>query len=195
MPAEYLGKTTRLHAVNQMLRSLGESPVADLANPKRSDVVAAIDELDSSNRYVQSEGWWFNSEVVTYEPDTNSNILIVDEILNVDLYTNDFDKLVTEREGKLYNLSENTFEFTAKVKLEIVRLLPFESLPEVARRYVTSRASRLLMENRVGDPTLRQFLTQDEQMCRYELESYENENGDYNVFTGALFRLISPEYR
>jgi|LUMP01.1.fsa_nt_gb hypothetical protein len=195
MPAEYLGKTTRLHAVNQMLRSLGESPVADLANPKRSDVVAAIDELDSSNRYVQSEGWWFNSDVVTYEPDTNSNILIVDEILSVDLYANDLNKLVTEREGKLYNLSDNTFQFTTKVKLDIIRLLPFESLPEVARRYITCRASRLLMDSRVGDPQLRQFLAQDESIARYELESFENENGDYNVFTGALYRLINPDWR
>lgn len=196
MPVEQIGKTTRLAAVNMMLRALGEVAVSTLTSPSRSDVSAAIDQLDVSSREVQLEGWWFNSETITLTPDNNSQIHLSDEYLEIDLWTYDPTEIATERDGKLYNLTKGTFTFPDEVKVNIIRQLPFESLPEAARKCITARASRILLDHRVGDPQLRQFAQQDEMTARYELECKENENGDYNVFkNGFLNQLINGDLR
>lgn len=59
---ENLVATTELEAVNAMLASIGEAPVADLATATATDVVMAISILRNTAREVQMLGWRFNTE-------------------------------------------------------------------------------------------------------------------------------------
>lgn len=183
--AEVTAKYTRLAAVNFMLRSIGEAEVPTLAAPhtSRGDVAASETILDEEGRATQDEGWWFNMQKVTYTPDVSTNeIVISDTTLDVknEYYTPE--KVYVEKGGKLYNRTDNTYNFTSEVKLITTFLIPFEQLPEVARRYITSRAARVLSETRVGDPQLRQYALQVEGLARARLDSSQSEHESFNVF-------------
>ena len=80
---------TELPAINQILMACGQAPVTTLdeTNP---DVAIAYQTLLEVSREVQSEGWSFNKEG-HYEmtPDTNDEIVIPNNILQIDLTHND----------------------------------------------------------------------------------------------------------
>ena len=92
---------------------------------------------------------------------------------------------VIERGGLLYNLSENSFHFEGPTELIITTHLPFESIPEDARNYITKRASRILIENRVGDPSMIQFSQRLEAESLVILQEMEASNGDYSAFRNS----------
>lgn len=182
--AEVLAKMTRISAVNSMLRSIGEATVPSLSTPydSRADVQAAEAIIDDEGRSVQAEGWWFNMERTTLQPDVNSNILISDTIIDVKMGAYSPEKIYVERGGMLYNRTDNTNIFASEVELILTTLIPFEELPETARRYITMRAARVLSEVRVGDPQLRQFSAQDEAQARMHLQELQGEHESFNVF-------------
>ena len=194
-------RTNKLAAVNSMLRMIGESSVSDLATPTRSDVDAAIALLEEVSREIQSEGWWFNREVVDLVPDGNGEIVLNETILSVDktLYSPSTEYVERGDGGvmKLYNTKDRTFVFTeSKVEVVIIFQFLFEELPEVVRKAITSRATRLLCEARVLDINLAKILSQDELINRAKLEDAELSNGDYNVFKGPdLHNLVSQWHR
>jgi hypothetical protein len=57
-----LAPTTELEAVNTMLNTIGEAPVNTLVNMTSVDASSALSILNSVNREVQSQGWFFNTE-------------------------------------------------------------------------------------------------------------------------------------
>ena len=93
--------TTELPAVNQILASVGQAPVTtlDQTNP---DVAIAYDTLIQVSQEVQSEGWTFNKEYhYEFTPDTNDEILIPSNILQIKLTENsaNMDKDGVRRSG------------------------------------------------------------------------------------------------
>jgi hypothetical protein len=57
-----LAATTELEAVNAMLATIGESPIADVDTATQADATIAINTLRDVVREVQSMGWKFNTE-------------------------------------------------------------------------------------------------------------------------------------
>lgn len=70
-------------------------------------------------------------------------------------------------------------------------LFDFEKMPEVARRYVTARASRALVEKGVGSGTLSEFAKRDESIALRNLKREQGENDDYNM----LYQLDTLKIR
>jgi hypothetical protein len=68
---------TELEAVNLMLGSIGESAVASLGDPLNSDALTAISCLSTSNRTVQSIGWFFNERFETWPRTVDGEIIVV----------------------------------------------------------------------------------------------------------------------
>ena len=65
---------SELEAVNEILSSIGSSPVDTLDESLDVDVINAKRLLEATSREVQSKGWYFNTEdSVTLQPDTDSN--------------------------------------------------------------------------------------------------------------------------
>ena len=58
-----LTPTTELEAVNVMMSHIGESPVNTLEDDNVIDATIAQTVLSSVNREVQSQGWYFNTEI------------------------------------------------------------------------------------------------------------------------------------
>tara|TARA_B100000214_G_scaffold375481_1_gene362057 strand:- start:4843 stop:5460 length:618 start_codon:yes stop_codon:yes gene_type:complete len=174
-----------LPAINQILASCGQAPVTtlDSTNP---DVAIAYDTLLEVSREVQAEGWSFNKES-HYEitPDTNDEIVIPSNILQLDLSNNGTNgsKDAIRRNGKLYDKQNHTFKWTnGAVDCEVLWLFDWVDLPQPIKDYITSRASTLVSSRIVGDKTQYEMLQQKEAYMRAMAVEYECNQGDYSYF-------------
>lgn len=198
--------TTKLEAVNIMLSTIGESPVNSLSSGL-VDAELAETILDATSRSVQSEGWHFNKEYqVKYSPDLSGNVLLPTNVLRADASAQidtinrgqDFD--LVQRGTKMYDRKNHTFSINKTVELDIVVQLSFEELPEVAKRYITLKASRVFQDRVVGSNTLHQYNQEDEERAYFELKEFEGDSGDYTIFdspdvAATLDRLPSTRIR
>ena len=87
MSEKKLENMTELQAVNMMLTTIGEQPIANL-NDKAGlqDASIAQDILHNTSRQVQSRGWIFNTDLqVTKTPRSSDNqIPVASNILRID---------------------------------------------------------------------------------------------------------------
>ena len=172
-----------LPAINQILMACGQAPVTTLdeTNP---DVAIAYQTLLEVSREVQSEGWSFNKEG-HYEmtPDTNDEIVIPNNILQIDLTHNASigDKNAVRKGGKLYDKQNHTDKWTdGAVECDIVWLFDWVDLPRPIQDYITARASTITSSRIVGDTTQYQMLQQKEAYMRAMAIEYECNQGDYS---------------
>ena len=193
------GKTTKLEAVNTMLTFIGESPVNSLSDSSGvGDLPIAEQILDEIDREVQTQGWHFNTTVdVTTSPDATSNeIVLSHNVVSADVKVGAYtDMDITLRNNKLFNRSKNTFEFTSDLKLTLVSLLPWEDLPEKARRYIALRAARVLQDRQVGSKELTEIGIREEMVALAALREYDAEGADYSVFDSYLPAQTISDYR
>ena len=173
-----------LPAINQILMACGQAPVTTLdeTNP---DVAIAYQTLLEVSKEVQSEGWTFNKEP-HYEmtPDTNNEILIPNNVLQIDLNkSNAGDKQVIRRNGKLYDKEHHTDQWTeGSIDVDIVWFFDWVDLPGPIQDYITSRAATITSSRIVGDNTQYQMLQQKEAYTRAMALEYECNQGDYSFF-------------
>ena len=178
--------TTKLEAVNSMLSVIGEAPVSSL----ESGLLDAVDAeriLNEVSREVQSMGWNFNTEknFPAAADSTSGEIVLADEIVRADLSKTKYRSSTAEyvqRGNKIYDKVKHSFNIGKTLNLDIVKLLDFTDIPEVARRYITVRASRIFQERILGSDTLSSMNRTDEQNALFALREMEGDNGDYNIF-------------
>ena len=188
-----LSPTTELEAINTMLSTIGESPVNAVEDTGNVDVVIARQILQSVSREVQARGWHFNTEInYTITPDSDGYLVLPKTVLKVDTVYPDSSKDVVVRGSRLYDREKHTYVFTDAVKVDMTILLTFDELPEVARNYVTIRASRIFQERVVGSDTLHAFNSQDEARAMVSLMEYEADTADLNVLSGnySVYRIL-----
>ena len=176
----------QLDAVNEMLMSVGQTPVTQLeaTNP---DVALAFETLTQVSRGVQAEGWTFNREnhLSTFVPDsTTKKIQIPDNVLQIDLSDNhdNRSKDAVRRDGYLYDRENHTFEWDATPEVNVVYFYDWGDLPKPIRDYVVARAAAIFSSRIVGDPTQFQLLSQREAYARSQALEYECNQGDYTYF-------------
>ena len=85
------------------------------------------------------------------------------------------------REDVSYTIG-NTFTFTDNVIVDAVILLDFTDIPEVARRYITIRSARIFQDRVLSSPNIHGFQLTDEQQAYIELQDYQAETADFNIF-------------
>jgi hypothetical protein len=179
--------TTELEAVNIMLSTIGEAPVNNLQSGL-VDAETAETILKNVSRDVQSHGWNFNSEPdYTVAADSSGNVILPTEIVRADLansetkYRSSKNEYI-QRGNKMYDKVNHTYNIGKALKLDVVVLLSFDLLPEIARRYIAIKASRIFQERVVGSTELSQMNRNDEQQAYFALQEMEGDNGDYNIF-------------
>ena len=167
-----------------MLTSIGESPVNTLFQGTSVDARIAIQVLDEVDRAVQIVGWHFNTEKdYPLSRDAHNNINLSQSIVRVDVDTSIYSDVdVVQRGTKLYDRKNHTFDFTQDLKGEIILLLSFEELPEPARYYITTRASRIFQDRVVGSGEAARSLMNDEMMALAQLKEFDYDTGDPSIF-------------
>ena len=129
-----------LDVINDCLATLGETPLNSIQQDHPL-VAGALKLLRAANSRVQAQGWWFNREVVTLQPDsTTGHIALPADFLSVD--PSDRQQRYSERGRRLYNLDSQSILFDTPVDVSIIRLIPFLDLPWAAQDLV--RAATLV---------------------------------------------------
>ena len=180
-------RSTELEAVNVILSTIGEAPLNSLSGSLPVDGTMAKNVLSEISREVQSSGWHFNTHYKsTLTRDTNNNIPVATNVVRVELDPNleskgDYD--LVQRDGKLFNLAKNTDVFDKDFEnVTQVLLLPFNEIPEQAKRYITIRSARVFHDRTFGANTLHKFSQEDEKQALSILRNAEMRTGDYTIF-------------
>ncbi len=173
---------TMLEAVNIMLSVIGEAPVNTLEGAATNDVIQATSILNEISREVQSMGWHFNTErEYPLVPDVNQEIILASNMVRVDADAYpEFD--VVQRGSKLYDKKSHSFKFDRTLKAEIIFLLGFEEIPQIARQYITIRAARIFQDRIVGSEVIHGFGEDDERKAYADLKEAEGDTGDPTIF-------------
>jgi hypothetical protein len=193
---------TELAAVNQILGAVGQAPVTTLddTNP---DVAIAYDSLITVSREIQGEGWSFNKEYeYPFTPNNDDQIVIPVNVLGIDLSDLPENKGIDSvvREGKLYNKTNHTYEWTdfSPVYCDVVWGFDFADIPQPIRDFIVARASSSACIKMVGDATLYQMLSQREAISRAAAMEFDCNEGDYSIFgfpNGSNFYTSYQPYR
>ena len=171
-------------------RSLTQSKVTTRVETQTNpDVAIALNTLREVSREVQSEGWTYNKEF-DYEltPDSNDEIVIPDNMLQVDLNISskrsgnrEFDSII--RGGKLYDRIKHSYKWTAEsVYVDVLWYLEWEHIPDVVQAYIVARAATIVSSRIIGDGNQYQMLQQKEAYARAMALEYECNQGDYSYF-------------
>ena len=177
-----------LPAVNEILAAVGQAPVTTLYQTI-PDVAIAYDALLNVSREVQAEGWIFNTEEF-YEltPDSNGEILIPNNVLQIDLHAEKDDQYeAIRRNGKLYEKINHTYDWTtltnwSTVACDIVWYFDWVDLPRPIQDYIVAKTAAIVSSRIVGDPQQYQILQQKELQSRANALEYECNQGDYTIF-------------
>ena len=149
--------------------------------------------LDHVSREVQSRGWFFNTDInYSLVPTNNNEIVLPANALRVELAESSRLHNYVERNRKLYDRVNNTYTITNTVKVNIVFLLDFEELPEVARHYIMIRSSRIFQDRMLVSSELHKFHEVDELQAYMNLKETEGDIGRHNILTGNydVYRVL-----
>ena len=120
-------------------------------------------------------------------PDSNKNILITDNMLQVDLNISSkrsdnrqFDSV--NRNGKLYDRIKHTDKWDNSVYVDILWYFEWESIPDPIQAFIVARASTIFSSRIIGDANQYQMLQQKEAFARSMAMEYECNQGDYSFF-------------
>lgn len=188
MSANHISPTTELEAVNIMLSGIGESPVNSLVDTT-ADVAVARNILTEVAKETQLEGFHWNTEDdYPLMPDASSgNIRVPQPVIRVHFREPDAREL-TIRGDRVYDRANHTYAFPPgeALRCTVTLFLPFDQMPETARRYVTLKALRIFQERVVGSDTLSQFQQGDEARARVQLMGEERRADRPNLVMGTL---------
>lgn len=179
--------TTKLKAVNEILKAVGVSPVDSLQSGV-FEAEQAEQTLDTVSLEVQSGNWDFNREDDIKLPlNVDGSVNVPLDVLRLDASDKSL-KIVT-RSGKLYDKAAHTFTFKAPLSVEVVWNLTWEDLPEPARQYIYLLAAQRFQLTFLGSDTLDKQLDGFVKQAYYRLRNYDTETGDYNILTGDVDTL------
>lgn len=175
---------TTLDAVNEMITSIGLSPVNTLSVQGIKDVAVAQRTLHNVSRKVQSKGWWFNVDRdFPLLPEEGMHHIKVPEDA-ISIRCEDRGRNLVERKRLLYDLDRNSYNFENQnnLKFRIVRFLDFEDIPQTARDYIAMRAIRVFQARAVGSPVLKTYTDQDEALAYAEMLREHLKGSNTNMF-------------
>lgn len=173
-----------LDAVNDMLASIGESPVNTLEGESNADVANARRLLHKVNTEVQSKGWTFNiEEGVSLAPDVFSQqIPFLPDYLSV--RTAGGATQYVNRGGSLYDRVERTDQFPGPIVVDMIRLRSFDEMPVPFRTYIIAKASRRFNIRFFGAAEVEETLQEEEADAWMAVQEYELEYGSFNMLEG-----------
>lgn len=177
-----LTPTTELEAINEILASIGESPVQSLADVGLGDAALASTKLREHSRDVQMRGWSFNTELeVPMSRSVDGFLLVPSNALQATISRTEGRRGV-QRGVKLYDLDKHTFVWDRDLKMDFVLFLGYEELPQHARKLVYVRAARAFARSTMLTQTIEQVTEDDEKAALREFKRAENAIARRNIF-------------
>ena len=182
--ATQLTLTTELKAVNTMLGTILEAPINSLLGISSGDAHVAVTILAEKSLELQSRGWPFNTEVaMRLAADAfTGEVILPTNCMEVDTTGEDKGLDLVARGNRLYDRRNHTYKIGKSVIVDMTILLPFDELPETARKYIAVLACIAFQARQVGSTYLDAFTTRDEVIARRGFLRAMGKSGDYNIF-------------
>lgn len=187
MADTFLPPLDELEAVNELLGSIGQTPVSSLEVSGLGDVSLARGFIQGVTRAVQLQGFDFNTdEAYELSPDTEGLLRVPAGVLRID--PSEPTSTLKRRKHPdgfwaIWDGADLTWTHTNPVEFRIIWAYPFEDMPDSARHYVTLAAARKFQKRIIGSDTLDGFNEEDEFRAWTLLQRDERANRDTNVFT------------
>lgn len=175
-------RTTRLDAINEILRTAGSSPINSLT-PGNPDTQTAENLLDKEWRLVLDLGWWWNTEDdAELTADAAGEIPVPAHWIRfVPKDHRYFPKRLIIRDQKVYDLYNRTFDVgISTLVVDAVLWLEWDDLPESAKAYITARAARQFV---IGDRVLEASALLNESNALAALKQHEQDKARYSMLT------------
>lgn len=170
--------TTKLEAINNILGAIGADPVNSLEDDTDVDVANALRMLDATSRNIQRKGWNFNRYAHTFRPDdTTHRIRWPPNILAYEFQGG----IYTIKEGFLYDLNRQSFDFFSPLTATVTVALDFTDLPDCFRHYITLRTAADFQLQYLGDPNVAALLSAAVEEAHADLVDYDLHMEDYNM--------------
>lgn len=177
---------TQLQAVNAMLGTIRESPVSTLNGSLPEEALLAKNILDEVSADVQRMGWAFNIEKdITLSPDVDGLITLAADVIDfeVDPLTISSTHDPVSRGRQVYCRARNSTDFsdlTVECR-RLYRLLDWDYLPDVARKYISERAARVFSNRISGSEKTERDASVEEMRALRELRRKHGEASRPNM--------------
>lgn len=154
-----IGYLTEVVAINEIISTVGQSPINSLNGTLPVDVHVAKNKLDISVRRIQQPGWNFNLEYdFPLIRNSDDEISIPGNVYTLDVNREFcFDRDPVIRGRKLYDRKNHTYKFTKNLEAEIIFILPFEELPPAGKDYAYRLAGRSFQDSQMASQLLDAF--------------------------------------
>lgn len=173
--------SNELDAVNEVLSSVGASPISTLEDDLDVDSLNAQRILHGVSKEIQSRGYDFNTvNDITLMPDADSGLVpCPNSYLR---FFSDGMKLI-RRSGYFFDIESQTNEFPEGLSVgELVKELDFDVLPDVFRKYITVRACRIFQMRYLTSQEIDQHLMTEESSAYADIVDYDLMQGNYNIY-------------
>lgn len=189
--------TTELEAVNVLIQSMGEEPFASIYPSPSPDVDKAIGALNEANRSLQARGWNWNREYaypLTVSPDGTVSLpgntlrcmaAYLSPIFPAGPIGQPPQQFVA-RGSFLYDQVNHTTQFTVAPLADLILLLPWDFLPESARRVITYTAVELYQSRDQQSQPALSVNAKTLKAAWITLEQEEDETAHWNTINGNL---------
>lgn len=175
-----MAQNPTLSAVNKILRHAGQPAVNSLnSNATAAKAKVLLEEVSEEVQARELECNTYDNFELT--PDTNGEIVLPSGTL--DVRSCDPSVKVVQNGNRLFDKEKNTFKFTKPVRVNIVTLRTFDTLPYLWRNYITIRAARQFQVTVKESELLYKLTAQDEYDAYVAAKRSDLATGNYNFFT------------
>lgn len=158
---------TELDIINRMLPKMGYTTVSQLTSD--IEVVDAQQIFNEVDKDIQSMKWAFNTESLTLLPDTLGEILLPSNVLSTDPE----EARYVRRNGKLYDIPNNTYAINKSVVVEIATRLNIEDVPPPVAQYIAAEAVLRYVTYNSAEATVTTEAGRESIMARANAFAYE----------------------
>ena len=192
MTARTVGLISEIEVINSVLSVAGDAPIQSLDDTYQP-VYIIRDIMSNISRDMQTKGYWFNKETgVTLSPSAATNTIVLPfNTLSMEAV----DKSYVMRGLTVYDRTNRTKTITSDITADLVLMLEFDELPQIAREYIRA-ASRVQYNNEYyGETNFKQELMADFQKAKTALERESLENEQLNIFSAQAITNIAFKNR
>ena len=193
---DYIVPADELDAINEMLESIGQTPVSAVDSPI-GDVGIARGMLRRATRSCQLLGWDFNTdEGYALSPQTDGTLRVPEGVLRIDA-VDAISTLVRRRHPDgfwaIWDGTRLSWQHPSPVKFRLTWAFAFNDMPDSARHFVSMSAARRFQNRIIGASSLDGYSAEDEAKAWHTLLRDERANRDTNLFrrNATLARSIN----
>lgn len=178
--------TTELEAVNTILANIGETETNSLEDETFIDALTARKLLTSVTRELQTRSWFWNTDVERkMQRNLQGEIIVAANTMSIQPAGVDRGLSIVQRGSRLYDRKNHTYNFDKDITCTITIALPFDEMPESARRFATLRAARMFQEQTLSSESLAQGDRIDEGLAYAALLNDHVRVAGFSYLTGS----------